>query len=123
MFWTGQPYGNLDLILQDASLTQNALIAEQEMGTYPRFSAEQLQELDADWVFTTYRTDRGQTPQDTIDAKEAAFPGFCLALTACAEGRLGAIPREELTTPSYDAVGGVIFTLATILSNPFVQPE
>ena len=123
VFWTGQPYGNLDLILQDAGLTQNALIAEQPQGTYPEFSAERLQDLDADWIFTTYRTDRGQVPQDAIEAMEAAFPGFCDVLKACREGRLIAVPREEITTPSYDAVGGAIFMLTTVLSNPFIQPE
>ncbi|MDX8354788.1 ABC transporter substrate-binding protein [Cognatiyoonia sp. IB215182] len=122
-FWTCTPYGNLDLILQDAGLNPVTYPNNPAAGDCPTYSAEELQAFDADWVFTTYRTDRGQIPQDAIDAMEGAFPGFCDVLSACQQGRLIPIPREEITTPSYDAVGGAIFMLTTVLSNPFLQPE
>ena len=85
--------------------------------------AEQLQAFDADWVFTTYRTDRGQVPDDAITGMDDVFPGFCEQLTACREGRFIALPREEITTPSYHAVGAAIFALTAIMSNPYVQPS
>ncbi|QPH55626.1 ABC transporter substrate-binding protein [Pontivivens ytuae] len=122
-FWTCKPYGNLELILQDAGLDPSSIIAEAESGACPRFSAERLQDFDADWIFTTYRTDRGETPQDALAGLEDVFPGFCNALTACREGRHIVLPREELTTPSYDAVGAAIFALTTLLSNPYAQPD
>ncbi|MEM9798218.1 MAG: ABC transporter substrate-binding protein [Pseudomonadota bacterium] len=122
-FWTCKPYGNLELILQDAGLVPVPLIDGAEAGTCPRFSAERLQDFDADWIFTTYRTDRGERPEDAITALNAVFPGFCDLLTACRDGRHVVLPREEITTPSYDAVGGAIFMLTTLLPNPFVQPE
>ncbi|MFG5382641.1 ABC transporter substrate-binding protein [Yoonia sp. R2-816] len=122
-FWTSYPYGNLTLILEDAGFEVVDILASIAPGEYPTFSAERLQEFDADWVFTTYRTDRGQTPTDAIAAMENAFPGYCDVLTACAEGRFIALPREEVSTPSYDAVGAAIFALTTHMSNPFTQPR
>ena len=121
--WTTYPYGNLTLILEGAGFTTVDIQATIPAGEYPTFSAERLQEFDADWIFTTYRTDRGQTPDDAIAAMEGAFPGFCDVLSACREGRFVALPREEVSTPSYDAVGGAIFALTTIMSNPYVQPQ
>ncbi|MEJ6403138.1 ABC transporter substrate-binding protein [Yoonia sp. 2307UL14-13] len=121
-FWTSYPYGNLTLILEDAGFDVVDIQASIAPGEYPTFSAERLQEFDADWVFTTYRTDREETPVDATAAMENAFPGYCEVLTACAEGRFIALPREELTTPSYDAVGAAIFALTTHMSNPFTQP-
>ncbi|MEM7489267.1 MAG: ABC transporter substrate-binding protein [Pseudomonadota bacterium] len=122
-FWTCAPYGNLELILQDAGLAPVPIIAGAEMGACPRFSAERLQDFDADWVFTTYRTDRGERPEDALAGLDGVFPGFCQVLAACRDGRHVVLPREELTTPSYDVVGAAIFALTAILSDPYARPD
>ena len=85
------------------------------------FSAERLEDFDADWVFITYRTDREQTPADAVAGMESVLPLWCDALTACREGRVVYLPRAEATTPSYDAAMAIAFAVLTHLSQPHLQ--
>ncbi|MGR3468796.1 MAG: ABC transporter substrate-binding protein [Shimia sp.] len=72
---------------------------------FENLSSELLPAQDADFVFGTYRIDRGasQGPQVQIADIEGALPGFCEFLTACAEGRMILLPREHAFTPSFRA--------------------
>ncbi len=64
-------------------------------------SAERLPELDADFVFATWRGDTGGTPQDEMAAMDAVMPGWCDFLTACHNGRYVLISREEAISNSF----------------------
>lgn len=58
-------------------------------------SAEVLPELDADYIFDTYRIDQDDTPQKAYDRLDEVFPGWCDMLSGCAEGRYVLVPREH----------------------------
>src|SRR5690606_14410183 len=47
------------------------------------YSAELIQDLDADFVFGFYRQQPDATPQTIRAAYEKFAPGWCQALTAC----------------------------------------
>lgn len=67
-------------------------------------SAEQLPELDADFVFATWRSDTGGKPQDELQAMEGVMPGWCDFLRACRTGHYILLPREEVISNSYAAL-------------------
>ncbi|MEM8787902.1 MAG: ABC transporter substrate-binding protein [Pseudomonadota bacterium] len=117
------PYGHIGLVLGEAGFDFPPIIDTIAPGDCDGFSAESLQDFDADWIFVTYRTDRGQTPADAVAALEEVLPSYCTALTACQAGRLVFMPREEVTTPSYDAAMAVMFALATHMSDPARQVD
>lgn len=68
-------------------------------------SAEQLPELDADYVFATWRGDTGGKPADELAAMDTVMPGWCDFLTACHQGRYILLSREEAITSSFAAMG------------------
>ena len=68
-------------------------------------SAERLPELDADFVFATWRGDTGGKPQDELAAMEKVMPGWCQFLTACRSGRYVLISREEAISNSFASLG------------------
>ena len=116
-------YFHIAALLRDAGFTFPKIINDIPEGEYKRFSAENLQDFDADWIFITYRTDLQQTPQDAIEGMKSVFPGWCDALKACRKGRVVYLPRAEVTTPSYDAAMAVAFAIASHMSDPARQPE
>jgi len=77
--------------------------------------------MDADLVFVTYRAEMGETPQDAYDLLEATVPGYCDFLTACRNGRLIAIPRDETFVSSYGALGMLTYTLLALTTPPAGQ--
>lgn len=94
----------LGTVLRDAGFRfPDAVDALGEGGT-AAVSAEEIQSLDADVVFLSYRTDQEQTPRDARDAMAAVLPGWCEALHACREGQVVILPRAEATSASYDAL-------------------
>ena len=60
--------------------------------TQASFSAELIQELDADFVFGFYRQQEDATPASIRAAYEKFAPGWCQALTACQNGQFILLP-------------------------------
>jgi iron complex transport system substrate-binding protein len=56
------------------------------------WSAELIQELDADFVFGFYRQQPDATPEAVFAAYETFAPGWCQALTACQNGQFVLLP-------------------------------
>ena len=116
-------YFHIGALLRDAGFVFPDIINTIPKGEYARFSAENLTDFDADWIFITYRTDQKQTPLDAIEGMKSVFPGWCEALEACRAGRVVYLPRAEVTTPSYDAGMAVAFAIVSHLSDPARRPE
>ena len=115
-------YSTLGKVLRDAGFRFPERIDAIPAGTAETLSGESLQELDADVIFMTYRTDQKQTPQDALDAVEAIVPGWCDLMHACREGQLVILPRAEATSASYDALMAMsMAVLATLSSNEIVR--
>lgn len=109
-------YGNIGKVLRDAGFKFPQITNDIPMDDIGRFSAEKLQDLDADYVFATYRTDQLQSPKDTVEGFEQVVPGFCDYLTACKEGRMLVIPREEASSNSFLALSISAYTVLTHIS-------
>lgn len=94
-------YHSLGRVLRDAGFRFPALIDSIPDGKRIDISAERLPELDADFVFATWRGDTGGKPQDEIAAMESVLPGWCDFLTACQRGHYILLPREEAISNSF----------------------
>ncbi|HDU3832650.1 TPA: iron-siderophore ABC transporter substrate-binding protein [Klebsiella aerogenes] len=97
-------YHALGRVLRDAGFRFPPLIDKIPDGQRIDVSAEQLPELDADFVFATWRSDTGGKPQDELKAMEAVMPGWCDFMRACRTGRYILLPREEGISNSYAAL-------------------
>ncbi|HBS5869175.1 TPA: iron-siderophore ABC transporter substrate-binding protein [Klebsiella aerogenes] len=97
-------YHALGRVLRDAGFRFPPLIDKIPDGQRIDVSAEQLPELDADFVFATWRSDTGGKPQDELKAMEAVMPGWCDFMRACRTGRYILLPREEVISNSYAAL-------------------
>ncbi|ELA3178230.1 TPA: iron-siderophore ABC transporter substrate-binding protein [Klebsiella aerogenes] len=97
-------YHALGRVLRDAGFRFPSLIDKIPDGQRIDVSAEQLPELDADFVFATWRSDTGGKPQDELKAMEAVMPGWCDFMRACRTGRYILLPREEVISNSYAAL-------------------
>lgn len=106
-------YRALGRVLRDAGFTFPALIDRVPEGERIEISAELLPELDADYIFATYRSDTGGLPADEIAAMDGVMPGFCDFLQACSEGRYILLPREEAISNSY---AGLALMVAVVQS-------
>ncbi|MGR3491220.1 MAG: ABC transporter substrate-binding protein [Shimia sp.] len=87
-------YGGLTRVLDDLGFEMVGISAEvRESGDFcSETSAERFQELDADWLFDTYRL----SVPGVIDQQaeiNGIFPGGCEVLSACREGRMAVLPR------------------------------
>lgn len=94
-------YHSLGRVLRDAGFRFPPLIDSIPEGGRMDVSAERLPELDADFVFATWRGDTGGMPQDEMAAMNAVMPGWCDFLTACHNGRYVLISREEAISNSF----------------------
>ncbi|MRT51300.1 MULTISPECIES: iron-siderophore ABC transporter substrate-binding protein [Enterobacteriaceae] len=97
-------YHALGRVLRDAGFRFPPLIDKIPDGQRIDVSAEQLPELDADFVFATWRSDTGGKPQDELQAMEAVMPGWCDFMRACRTGRYILLPREEVISNSFAAL-------------------
>ncbi|GLQ56785.1 hypothetical protein [Devosia nitrariae] len=79
-------------------------------------SAETLPELDADFLFVTYRTDTLETPADAIGHLEAVMPNFCKFLHACRTNQMIVMPREQASASSYYGLGVLSYTVISHIS-------
>lgn len=94
-------YHSLGRVLRDAGFRFPPLIESIPDGGRIDVSAERLPELDADFVFATWRGDTGGKPQDEIAAMDTVMPGWCDFLNACRSGRYVLISREEAISNSF----------------------
>jgi iron complex transport system substrate-binding protein len=97
-------YHSLGRVLRDAGFSFPPLIDSIPDGGRIDVSAERLPELDADFVFATWRGDTGGKPQDEMKAMDAVMPGCCDFFTACRTGHYVLISREEAISNSFAAL-------------------
>lgn len=97
-------YHSLGRVLRDAGFRFPPLIDAIPEGGRIDVSAERLPELDADYVFATWRADTGGKPQDELDAMNTVLPGWCDFLNACRSGRYILLSRDEAISNSYAAL-------------------
>lgn len=97
-------YHTLGRVLRDAGFRFPPLIDAIPDGQRIDVSAEQLPDLDADFIFATYRSDTGGKPQDERQAMEKVMPGWCDFMRACRTGRYILLPREEVISNSFAAL-------------------
>lgn len=123
-FYVEHTYGTLGQVLRDAGFTFPAIVDAIPEGGELYVPAEQLPELDADFVFATYRTDTLETPATATERLNAVVPDFCQYLTACQHNQLIIIPREEASSNSFYALGAISYMIiATISGRDFVPFE
>tara|TARA_R110002020_G_scaffold19053_18_gene66159 strand:+ start:3398 stop:4345 length:948 start_codon:yes stop_codon:yes gene_type:complete len=111
-------FAALGRILDEAGFAMPDAVKDIPYGQYDEFSPELLPQMDADLVLVTYRAEQGETAQDAYDQLEATVPGFCSFLTACQEGRMIAIPRDETFVSSYNALGALAYTVIALTTPP-----
>ena len=109
-------YGSFGGVLRDAGLRFPAMIDAIPDNRNIDVSPEALPELDADFVFDTYRGDKGETPLDAEARMAAILPDYCRFLSACAKGRYIVIPRDEAKAISYQGRSLAIGMLTSLLS-------
>ncbi|MEB4675324.1 iron-siderophore ABC transporter substrate-binding protein [Enterobacteriaceae bacterium G50] len=97
-------YHTLGRVLRDAGFRFPPLVDAIPDGQRIDVSAEQLPDLDADFIFATYRSDTGGKPQDELQAMEKVMPGWCDFMRACRTGRYILLPREEVISNSFAAL-------------------
>lgn len=115
-------YFNLGKVLRDSGFKFPQAVEDIAVGERVSFGAEKLQSLDADYLFVTYRTDKKHTPIDAIAEFEAVVPNFCNFLTACKEGRMLVMPREEASSSSFTALGIIAYNVLTHISGkPYLK--
>ena len=115
-------YGGLGRVLHDAGFRFPERVSAMEPGTFERMSAEMLPELDADFLFVTYRTDTLETPQDALGHLEEVLPNFCEFLHACRANQMIVMPREEASASSYYALGVMAYTVISQISGRRFEP-
>ncbi|UYO01278.1 MAG: ABC transporter substrate-binding protein [Devosia sp.] len=111
------PYSSFGRVLRDAGFRFPDLIENMPEGTSEQLSAEVLPNLDADVVFVSYRGDRGETPADANAELETTLPGYCALLTACQQGRMILLPREEGWATSYVGLTMIAYAMTTALGS------
>ncbi|KKB11939.1 preprotein translocase subunit YidC [Devosia geojensis] len=109
-------YGALGKLLRDAGFTFPERVEAIPEGQFERMSPETLPELDADFLFVTYRTDTGETPADAFAHLEAVMPNFCEFLFACTSNQMIVMPREEASASSYYGLGVLSYTVLSHIS-------
>ena len=94
-------YHSLGRVLRDAGFRFPPMIEGIPDGQRIDVSAEQLPELDADFLFATWRSDTGGKPQDELNDMEKVMPGWCDFMRACRTGHYILLPRDEVISNSY----------------------
>lgn len=115
-------YGGLGRVLRDAGFQFPERVDAIAEGGFERMSAEALPELDADFLFVTYRTDALETPEDAMGHLEQVMPGFCAFLHACRNNQMIVMPREEASASSYYALGVMAYTVISHISGRRFEP-
>ncbi|MCD7058680.1 ABC transporter substrate-binding protein [Pelagibacterium xiamenense] len=116
-------YGGLGRVLRDAGFQFPQRVDAIPEGDFERMSAETFPELDADFLFVTYRTDTLETPDDAIAYLEEVMPNFCDFLHACRENQMIVMPREEASASSYYGLGVMAYTIISHISGRDFTPK
>jgi iron complex transport system substrate-binding protein len=126
--WVYKHTGNLGAIAQvvrDLGFKEPAAVAALA-DNETNFSAELIQDLDADFIFGFYRQQPDATPASINAAYETFAPGWCQALTACQNGQFILLPGPTFGP----TMTGLEMALELIESNvaarpftPFVEAE
>jgi iron complex transport system substrate-binding protein len=83
--------GAISQVLSDLGFAQPQAVAA--LGeNQASWSAELIQQLDADFIFGFYRQQPDATPEAIFAAYEKFAPGWCQALTACRNGQFILLP-------------------------------
>lgn len=109
-------YGALGKVLRDAGFTFPDRVNAITGGDPALLSGEAFPELDADFVFATYRTDTLETPADAKKFLEEVLPNFCDYLHACRENQFIILPREEASASSYYGLGVLSYMIISQIS-------
>lgn len=109
-------YHSLGRVLRDAGFRFPPLVEAIPDGGRVDVSAERLPELDADYVFDTWRADTGGKPADEIADMNRVMPGFCEFLRACREGHYILLSRDEVISNSYASLGLLVAQIQSHLS-------
>jgi iron complex transport system substrate-binding protein len=115
-------YGALGKLLRDAGFTFPGRVDAIAEGAFERLSGEALTEMDADFIFATYRTDTLETPADAVKYLKEVMPGFCEFLHACRENQMIVMPREEASAASYYGLGVLAYTVLSHISGRHFTP-
>lgn len=83
--------GAITQVLSDLGFAQPPAVAALD-ATQASWSAELIQQLDADFIFGFYRQQPDATPETIRAAYEKFAPGWCTALTACQNGQFVLLP-------------------------------
>ena len=83
--------GAIAQVLADVGFAQPAVVADLPE-SQASWSAELIQDLDADFIFGFYRQQPDATPEAVFAAYEKFAPGWCQALTACQNGQFLLLP-------------------------------
>ena len=83
--------GAIAQVLADVGFAQPAAVAALPE-SQASWSAELIQDLDADFIFGFYRQQPDATPETIFAAYEKFAPGWCQALTACQNGQFVLLP-------------------------------
>jgi len=116
-------YGGLGKVLRDAGFEFPERVERIPEGEFERMSAETLPELDADFLFVTYRTDTLETPDDALGHLKEVMPTFCDFLHACRQNQMIVMPREEASASSYYALGVMAYTVISHISGRDFTPK
>lgn len=116
-------YGALGAVLRDAGLAFPAMTNAIPPNKSVTVSPELLPELDADFIFGTYRDDKDETPEDARARLAAIVPDYCRYLRACREGRMYFVPRDPAKSLTYAARAmAIAFVTGVISATPAREP-
>lgn len=109
-------YHSLGRVLRDAGFRFPPLVDSIPDGGRIDVSAERLPELDADYVFDTWRADTGGKPADEIADMNRVIPGFCDFLKACRSGHYILLSRDEVISNSFASLSLLVAQVQSHLS-------
>lgn len=109
--------GAITQVLADLGFSQPPAVAALE-ATQASWSAELIQELDADFIFGFYRQQPDATPETIRAAYEKFAPGWCAALTACQNGQFILLPGPTFGS----TMTGLELALELVESNVAARP-
>lgn len=110
----------LGRVLRDAGFRFPGLVEAIPEGGRMDVSAERLPDLEADFLFGTFRSDLGDGPAVEIAAMEKVMPGWCRLMKACREGRYLLLPRDETISNTYAALNLLVAVVEAQVLKPQV---
>lgn len=117
-------YGAFTTVLDRIGFARPEFIADKRAeGEQGRFvvSPEILHQLDADFLFDTYRIDQDDSPAQMRARIAGVLPGWCQLLHACRERQYVGLPREHASPQSFTTLGyNVNYVINAVAGRDFV---